>query len=198
MKTRILSFFLSLILTAGITVSVYAANADYTLLNNIKAVNKIEVHGNVELFISDGPVEQVRVYNKYYSDDTFAQPGNGVLKISSYNAEKLIVWVSTDELNSISLYDNAEVKSVGALSKIEFDVDLHNNATAKLDLDAYSANANLTDRSNLELKGNATEFSINHNDASIVTNYDFSANHYYDIKTNAAGEIKSNVVTNLE
>ena len=160
MKTKILSIILLFAVIAGFSKSTYAAtiNADYTLLKEIKAINKIEVRGNVELFISDNAVEQVKVYNKYYSENALVQYSNGTLRITSYNAEKLIVWVSADDLRAVSAYDNAEVRSFGLLSKIEFDVDLHNNASANLNLDAYTANVKLNDRAKAELSGTAIEF----------------------------------------
>jgi len=201
MKTKILSIILLFAAIAGISKSTYAAtsnSAGYTILNNIKEVNKIEIHGNVELFISDSPVEQVRVYNKYYSENAFVQSDNGILRISSYNAEKLVVWVSADDLSSVSVYDNAEVKSFGPLSKIEFNVDLHDTASANLKLDAYSANVRLSDHAKVELIGAASEFNINHDTGSVVTNNDFSADHYHDIKIGEAGQVKSDVLTILE
>ena len=135
MKTKILSLTLLLVVLAGFTKNTYAAasaGSNYTVLNDIKAINKIEVRGNVELFISDNSVEQVKVYNKYYSENALVQYNNGTLRITSYNVEKLIVWVSADDLRAVSVYDNAEIRSFGKLSKIEFDVDLHNNAFANL------------------------------------------------------------------
>ena len=105
MKTRILSIILLFAAIAGFSKTTYASgvNADYTLLKEIKAINKIEVRGNVELFISDNSAEQVKVYNKYYSENALVQYNNGTLRVTSYNAEKLIVWVSTDDLRAVCL-----------------------------------------------------------------------------------------------
>jgi hypothetical protein len=69
MKTQIITIFAVLVVALGVTNSTYAAtakNADnnYTVLTDISAINKIEVHGNVELYISDGTTDQVKVYNK--------------------------------------------------------------------------------------------------------------------------------------
>src|ERR1700748_233300 len=111
MKTKILSIILVFAVMSGISKSSYAATAnkaDYTVLSDIKNVSKIEVRGNVELFISDDAVSQVKVYNKYYAETALVQNKNGVLRIASYTTEKLIVWVSTDDLLSVSAYDNAE------------------------------------------------------------------------------------------
>jgi hypothetical protein len=200
MKTKILSIILLLVAISGLSQSTYAVtvnSADYTVLNDIKAINKIEVRGNVELFISDSSVEQVKVYNKYYSENALVQYKNGTLRITSYNAEKLIVWVSTADLRSVSAYDNAEVKSFGTLSKIEFNVELHNNASAKLNLDAYSANITLTDHAKAELSGTATEFALSAHASSTVVKNDFIAEHFTDNKVNTTAAAKNDELTIL-
>ena len=200
MKAKILSIILLFVAMSGLSQSTYAAtvnNADYTVLNDIKAINKIEVRGNVELFISDNPVEQVKVYNKYYSENALVQYKNGTLRITSYNAEKLIVWVSTADLRSVSAYDDAEVKSFGTLSKIEFNVDLHNNASAKLNLDAYSANVTLTDHAKAELSGTATEFGLSANASLTVVKNDFIAEHFTDNKMITTAAAKNDEQTIL-
>jgi hypothetical protein len=187
MKTKIISLITMFVVVLGITNSTYAAasnNATVTILNNISAINKIEVHGNVQLYISDGSADQVKVYNKYYSESALIQSANGVLRITSYQAEKLVVWVTAADLRSVSAYDNADVKSFGDLSKIEFNVDLHNNASAKLNLDAYSANVNVTDSAKAELCGSANEFTLSHNLGSTVNNSNFTATYYKENKIN--------------
>ncbi len=185
MKTKILSIFLMFVVISAISKSTYAAtvnSADYVVLNDIKAINKIEIHGNVELFISDGSTEQVKVYNKYYSERALVQSNNGVLRISSYNAEKLVVWVTSENLSSVSAYDNAEVISFGKVSKIEFSVDLHDYATAKLNFDSYSAKVTLTGYSKIELSGTVNELSVNRNEDSTVVKSDLLADHYNESK----------------
>ena len=185
MKTKILSIFLMFVVISAISKSTYAAtanSADYVILNDIKAINKIEIHGNVELFISDGSAQQVKVYNKYYSERALVQSSNGVLRISSYNAEKLVVWVTSENLSSVSVYDNAELISFGKVSKIEFSVDLHDYATAKLNFDSYSAEVTLTGHSKIELSGTVNELSLNRNEGSIVVKSDLLANHYNESK----------------
>lgn len=183
MKTRILSILLMFVVISAISKNTYATNnADYVVLNDIKAINKIEIHGNVELFISNGPTEQVKVYNKYYSEHALVQSNNGVLRISSYNAEKLVVWVASENLNSVSAYDNAEVISFGKVSKIEFSVDLHDYAKAKLNFDAYSADVTLTGYSKIELSGYVNEFSLNRSESAIITKSDILTDHYNESK----------------
>ncbi|MEO6981193.1 MAG: DUF2807 domain-containing protein, partial [Mucilaginibacter sp.] len=150
MKTQIITIFAALVLAFEVTNSASAAtakNADnnYTVLTDVSAINKIEVRGNVQLYISDGSADQVKVYNKYYSQSALVQSKNGVLRITSYSADKLVVWVTANDLRAISAFDNSEVNSFGDISKIEFDVDLHNHASAKLNIDAFSASLTVND-----------------------------------------------------
>ena len=51
-----------------------------TTLTEVHNVNKIEVRGNVEVFVSNGSDEKVKVYNHYYAEDAFVQNQNGTLK----------------------------------------------------------------------------------------------------------------------
>ncbi len=201
MKTRIFTLIALFVILSGISNFTYASaanHADYVVLNDIKAINKIEVRGNVELFISDNSEPQVKVYNKYYSESALVQAKNGTLRITSYTNEKLIVWVSTDQLVSVTAYDNAQINSFGKLSKIEFSVDLHNNASAKLDLDAYIANVTLKDHAKIELSGNATEFSLNHNSGSELINHNFIAEHYNDHKNIVTAAVNTDELAGIE
>lgn len=201
MKTRIFTLIALFVILSGISNFTYAAaanHADYVVLNDIKAINKIEVRGNVELFISDNSEPQVKVYNKYYSESALVQAKNGTLRITSYTNEKLIVWVSTDQLVSVTAFDNAQINSFGKLSKIEFSVDLHNNASAKLDLDAYIANVTLKDHAKIELSGNATEFSLNHNPGSELINHNFVAEHYNDHKNIVTAAVNTDELAGIE
>jgi len=171
MKTKILSIIMLLAALTGFTKNAdaaVAANSNYTILNDIKAINSIEVRGNVELFISDNAGEQVTVYNKYYAQNALVQSKNGVLRISSYNGEKLIVWVNSQSLRSVSAYDNAEVRSFGKVAKVEFNIDLHNNAVAKLNFDSYSVRVTMRDNATAELSGTVEVFGMNRNTRSMV------------------------------
>jgi hypothetical protein len=194
MKSKILTLITLIVVVLGISKSTYAAtknNAVVTILSDISTINKIEVYGNVELYVSDGSADQVKVYNQYYGESALVQSRNGVLRISSYKAEKLVIWVTANDLRSISAYDNAEVKSFGPLSKIELTVDLHNNAWAKLNLDTFSANVTVKDQAKADLSGSANEFSLSHDTASNVNNNNFTAVHFTENKISVPAENKN-------
>ena len=146
MKTTILTVATVLSLALATSTTTFAANKNIskvsTTLTDVKHISKIEVRGNVELYVSNGTTDNVKVYDKYYSENALVQNQNGVLRISSYKNEKLVVWVTAAELQSISAYDNATVKSFGQLSGINLDVNLYNRAVATLNIDAYTATIN--------------------------------------------------------
>ena len=194
MKTSVLTIFSALVLVAGIANNSNAADvknsdSNYTVLTDISAINKIEVRGNVEVYVSDASADQVKVYNQYYNQGALVQSQNGVLRITSYKAEKLVVWVSANDLRSISAYDNAVVKSFGKLSKIELNVDLHDNASAKLDVEAFSADVTVKDRAKVELSGTAEQYNLNRNALATVNNSNLKANNFHqNEETLAASE----------
>ncbi|HZY38066.1 MAG TPA: DUF2807 domain-containing protein [Mucilaginibacter sp.] len=201
MKTQIITLFTALVLSTGIAATTYAAttkdSGNVTTLTDVSAINKIEVRGNVVLYISDGTADQVKVYDKYYAESAQVQSRNGVLSIASYKAEKLVVWVTAADLRSVSAYDNSEVKSFGDLSIIEFEVDLHNNASAKLSLDAFSADITVADNATANLSGTANEFSLKDSMNSSVNNFNFSATHYTEKKIGLPIPVKSDDFTVL-
>lgn len=193
MKTKIVTIFTVLAVVLGIANSTYAATAKneaVTVLTDVSAINKIEVYGNVELYVSDGSADQVKVYNHYYGESALIQSKNGVLRISSYKAQKLVVWVTANDLRSIAAYDNAEVKSFGNLSKIEFNIDLHNNASAKLNLDAFSATVTVSDQAKANLSGRADEYKLKYTNAENVNQADFVSLHASKTQTTTAAVIK--------
>jgi hypothetical protein len=199
MKTKILSFVTIAAIVLGISNSTYAATKDggaaknnevSTVLTNVSKINKIEIHGNVELYVSEGASDQVKVYNHYYAESALVQSQKGVLRISSYSDQKLVVWVTAEDLRAISAYDNAEVKSFGKLSQLELNVDLHNNASAKLNLDNYSASVTVADHAKADLSGYADQFHLNHDLATSVNKFNFAAAHYSENKNQPANTME--------
>lgn len=202
MKTQIITIFTALLLSSGIAATTQAApvkNETATVLTDISAINKIEIYGNVQLYISDGSKDQVKVYNKYYSESALVQSKDGVLRITSYKAEKLVVWVTAADLRSIAAYDNAEVKSFGNLSKIELEVSLHNNASAKLSLDAFSASVIVSDQAKADLSGTVEQYDLKYSYAENVNQNNLVAKHTAKaaIQPVTAGKVDIDAIADL-
>jgi hypothetical protein len=180
MKTQILTIatVLSLALALATSTNTFAATHSSnvsTVLTDVKHINKIEVRGNVELYVSDGTTDNVKVYDKYYSESALVQNQNGVLRISSYKNEKLVVWVTAAELQSISVYDNASVKSFGKLSGINLEVNLYNHAAANLNLEAFAANINVNNQATANLTGTVNDCNLKYNQSATVNSTNFVA-----------------------
>jgi len=160
MKTITLSIAIALLFTLSINTTSFAStksNNVETILNNVSNFSNIEVNGNVELYVTTGEANNVKIYDSYYNQNALVQEQNGVLRISSYKNEKLVVWVTVAELRSITASDNATIKSFGTLSAIDFKLNLKNNATAQLSLDVSNASIALNDNAKANLSGFAGE-----------------------------------------
>jgi len=188
MKTSVITIAALVALTFGTANLSKAAtkidNDAAIVLNNVSKINKIEIHGNVEVFVSNGTEDQVKVYNKYYSENALVQSQNGVLRISSYKAEKLVVWVTANDLRSINVYDNADVKSFGKLSMIDLNVNLYNTASATLDLDTYSTAVNLTDYAKANLSGTVDQCDLKYTTLTTVNQTELKAVAMNQVKQN--------------
>jgi hypothetical protein len=184
MKTRIFSLIAIAAVVLGVSNTTFAATKDSAATNSevstvlkVSKISKIEVRGNVELYITDGADDQVKVYNRYYSESALIQNNNGTLRISSFADQKLVVWVKAEQISSIAAYDNAEVKSFGKISPLEMEVTLHDNAYAKLDVDGYSMNITVNNRAKADLSGNVDQCNLKYDRSAYVNSTNFAAAH---------------------
>ena len=184
MKTRIFSLIAIAAVVLGVSNTTLAATKDSAANNSevstvlkVSKISKIEVRGNVELYITDGSDDQVKVYNRYYSESALIQNNNGTLRISSFADQKLVVWVKAEQLSSIAAYDNAEVKSFGKISPLEMEITLHDNAYAQLDVDGYSMNITVNNRAKADLSGNVEQCNLKYDRSAYVNSTNFAAAH---------------------
>jgi hypothetical protein len=186
MKTKIFSMIAIAAIALGVGTTSYAAGKDSaarnntevgTVLTNVSKISKIEVRGNVELYVSDADSDQVKVYNKYYAESALVQSQNGVLRITSYADQKLVVWVKAADVRAITAYDNAEVRSFGKLSPLDMTVTLNDNAYANLKVDGYGMNVVLSGRAKADLKGSVEEGALTYSRSATVNTTEFAAAH---------------------
>ena len=182
MKTTILTIALLTATILGTSNSTFASTgktetATTTTLTNVSNISEIQIRGNVELYVSAGTADQVKVYNNYYSNNALVQDDKGVLRIASYSTQKLTVWVTANQLAKLSVYDNATVKSFGKLSAINLDVELYNNASAQLNMDAFSANVKVNDNAKANLTGDVIEGSLKTNNNANLNTKDLKVSH---------------------
>jgi hypothetical protein len=194
MKTYIKSIITLLTIVFVISTSAFAANkkdATATVVSEAANFNNIEVRGNVEVYLADGEANNVKVYNNYYGESAMVQNQNGTLRIASYTKETLVVYVTVADLRTLSVYDNATVKSDKQLSAISLDINLFNNASAQLNLQAYSANISINDRAKADLSGNVNFCDLQQNQSSTVNGSQFVA-QYLTKKVNGIVAVAKN------
>ena len=148
-----------------------------TILTDVTTINQIEVHGNVELYITEGSTDKVKVYNNYYSESALVQDENGVLRVTNYSAQKLVVWVTAADLRNLNVYDNATVKSFGKLSYIDLELKLFDNAMARINVDTYTTSVALNNHSKAEISGAINMANFSHDRFSFLNTSNLLAEH---------------------
>ncbi|WP_214070249.1 DUF2807 domain-containing protein [Mucilaginibacter sp. dw_454] len=172
MKTRIVTLITLLTIILSVSVSNAATKNDNGNMAPVTVatnnINKIEASGNVEVYVTTGSKDDVKVYDKYYAQNAFVQDKNGVLRIASYNTEKLVVLVTVTDLHAITASDNATIKSYGKLSLIDLNLVLNNTATAHLNFDALTANVTLNNRTAADLSGSVVDYNVAYTQSSTL------------------------------
>ncbi|MEO5910478.1 MAG: DUF2807 domain-containing protein [Pelobium sp.] len=150
-------------------------------------IDKIYAKGNVEVFISQGEEQSIKVYDNYYGKNALTQIENGTLRISSFESKKLSVWITIKNLKSIEAYDHALVYGVNKLNLLDLNVTLENQAVANLNLSAYQLTTNISDSSKLILKGDTEFHQINaHQDSNIDISKFTASNENVQLKDHAS------------
>ena len=134
-----------------------AKEKSFTILNEVKNINKIVATGNVEVFVVQAPTESVKVYDSYYSKNALVQQKDGVLRISSFEKEPLSVTVYVRNLTAIEAGNNAVVKTFGKVSFLTLDVVLKDKATADINAKTVNLYTSVTDQASLKLSGSTEE-----------------------------------------
>lgn len=171
MKTRIITLITLVTLLSTTSVTYAAAKStgnQVTVLAGITNINKIEASGNVEVYIANGDKDEVKVYDNYYAQNALVQDKDGVLRISSYKQDKLVVLVTVTDLRAITASDNASIKSSGTFSAIGVNVNLNDEASAQLKLNAFAANITVNDRAKADLSGIIDDYELNYSQSSTV------------------------------
>jgi hypothetical protein len=191
MKTQFTAIVTSLLLL--LTASATFAHNEGVTITDAGHINKIEASGNVEVYITNGKQDGVKIYNDYYGNNSLIKNEDGVLRISSYKKDALIVIVTVTDLRAITANDNAIIKSYkGKLSALSLAIQLNNNAIASLDLDAVAANISVNDKARAYLSGMIENYHLDYC-ASATVNRD-----QLDAYTSTTREIKGSRFTIIE
>jgi len=110
--------------------------------------------------------------------------------------EKLVVWVTVNDLRAISAYDNASVESFGKLSSLDLNLSLNNNATANFNLDCAEAKIAVNDNAKANISGTATQSSIVVNQSATLNTAKFYAEQVTQKRVTPGSSKKKTYLTN--
>lgn len=163
MKTKInaliatLTLTLVLVVVTGTRKTVKAAEpvGKGTVLAYVNQINKIEINGNIEVLIHQDFTESLKMYDDYHSKKASVQWEEGVLRITSFEKERLTVLVNVTDLRSVVASGNAVIRSLNKISSIDLQIRLEDKVTAVLNAQVLNLSTHLTGLSSLELSGEA-------------------------------------------
>ncbi|PJJ84802.1 GIN domain-containing protein [Mucilaginibacter auburnensis] len=174
MKTKFTTIIATVALLIS-TITIAQANDDAVTLTSAGHINKIEASGNVEVYITNGKEDGVKVYNDYYAQNAMVQNEDGTLRIASYKNDALIVLVTVTDLRAITANDHAIIKSYNGLSALSLNIDLNDKAIASLDVDAVAANITVNDNARADLYGMIQNYHIDYSATASVNKNELEA-----------------------
>lgn len=192
MKTSIKNLFAVVLGVTIMTTSAFANDNvksvketktnNVTILSEVKNISKIVVTGNVDVFVMQAPTESVKVYDSYYSKNALVQQKEGVLRISSFEKERLAVTVYVRNISAIEASDNATVKTYGKANFLTLDVVLKDKASADINVNAVNLYTSVKDNASLKLSGSTDEHYALMGTSAKMTTGNFVAAHS-DVKS---------------
>jgi hypothetical protein len=176
MKTKFTTIIAAVALLVSTNITNAKADNGAVELTQAGHISKIEASGNVEVYITNGKQDGVKIYNDYYSDNAMVQNDEGVLRIASYKTDALVVVVTVTDLRAITANDNAIVKSYkGVLSALSLDIQLNDKAIASLDMNAVAANIAVKDDAKADLSGMVENYHLDYSKTSSVNKTELEA-----------------------
>jgi len=162
MNTSIKNLFaaiLTVVISASAPAFVNAKEAKkVTVISEVKKFNKLNIAGNVEVILVQSQNQSVQVYDNYYAKNALVQEKNGELRISSFDKETLTVVVYANQLNEITVNDNATIKTSGKFNALSLAVNLKDNAKATLNTNTVDLFATVNGQATLTLSGASTDY----------------------------------------
>ncbi|MFD0749376.1 GIN domain-containing protein [Mucilaginibacter calamicampi] len=175
MKTQFATIITTVALFVSTTTLTFAntktegGNLVSTEIKTAGKIDAVEASGNVEVYLVNGDYDAVNVYSDYYGENAVVKNEQGVLHIASYAADKLVVFVTVSDLQSITAKDKAAVRTYGdALSTKLLDINIKDNATAQLKLDVVAANVTANSKANVQLAGTIENYQLNYSPVASI------------------------------
>jgi hypothetical protein len=164
MKTAIQTLFASALTVLVLSSSAFTTFAKDGIEKNTSShvsaaagYNMIKVNGNVQVYISQGNKESIRVVTSGAGDKVSVQKEGKKLLISSSEEMPASVYVCVKDLKRIEASDRSSVKSQGNIDLSVLQVFLSEQASAELNVNTEGLYTVVKDGSDLKLSGKSEE-----------------------------------------
>ncbi len=159
-------------------------------------IKKIKVEGNFAIQLVESPISKVVIeVQENLMDNVVINEEIGSISIAeeqSVSTDEIYkIYVYTNALESVDLYDNVQMEIAGELRTQELNVDLHDNAKWMSQVFIDNLQMDLADYSSASLKGTCTELEMEMTDHSQFISPDF-------ITSKADIDIADNAQMNLQ
>ncbi len=163
MKTLNRIFLLTLLAVAAITLNSYAGDSDKTENRKVSGFDGIKVSTGIDLFITMGETEQVKVVAAdEIIDNLVTEVKEGTLRIymkrtewfnwGGFNKTRK-VYVTAKELNSIDASSGSDVKSENTLKGESIEIEASSGSDVELDLVYKTVSVKTSSGSDAKLTG---------------------------------------------
>ncbi len=171
MKRAKRTFSFLLILLLIVNLAVFAGGQDQTEIRSLEKFNKVEVSAGIDLFISMGNRQEVKVVaDEDIIDDVKTEVRNGTLQVTMDNSgffnffnwgkgsKPKQVFVTVTELRGIVVSSGADVKSENTLKGDQLELDASSGSDMEVEVIFRDISLQASSGSDVKIRGRAKTF----------------------------------------
>jgi len=210
MKTLKNLIMLMLVAVVGVNTAAFAGTSDKTENRNVKNFNGIKVSTGIDLYITMGNSEEVKIVaDDDIIDDIVTEVKNGTLHIYQEKDNNWFSWggfnktrkayVTVKQLESIDASSGSDVRSENTLKGDKLDIEASSGSDVNLDLVYKNVSLKTSSGSDAKLTGKAKYFTASASSGSDIVARDFetekcrvSASSGSDATVNVSDELEAN------
>ena len=207
MKTLKNLIMLMLVAVVGVNTAAFAGNSDKTENRNVKNFNGIKVSTGIDLYITMGNSEEVKIVaDDDIIDDIVTEVKNGTLHIylekdnwfswGGFNKTRK-AYVTVKQLESIDASSGSDVRSENTLKGDELDIEASSGSDVNLDLVYKNVSLKTSSGSDAKLTGKAKYFTAAASSGSDIVARDFETEKCR-IRASSGSDATVNVSDELE
>lgn len=205
---RTFSFLLILLLILNL--AVFAGAQDKTEIRSLKKFDKVEVSAGIDLFISMGNRQEVKVVaDEDIIDEVKTEVRNGTLHVTMDNSgffnffnwgngsKSKQVFVTVTELRGIDVSSGADVKSENTLKGDQLELDASSGSDMEVEVIFRDISLEASSGSDVKIRGRAKTFRAHASSGSDINGRQLEASVAH-VKASSGSDISLTVTEELE